>query len=381
MNDTLLTNINLVTPDGIIKNGALRVQAGKIAYAGALTDTVQDVNTPRQDGRGAWALPAFVDLHIHGFGGFGPELGTPDALLQMSAALARQGVGAFCPTLYCARPEQTEKLLRAISPALGHETGARILGFHLEGPFISPEKPGVMKPQDISAPSAEVLKRFWDASQGHIVAMTLAPELAGLEPVIAFCKEHHILMQAGHTNATYAQMENGAKAGITHVTHLFNAMRPIHHREPSAAGYVLMHQDISCEVIADGFHVRPEIVAWLKTIKPIDKIIAVTDALLPTGQMCPPFIANGEEVILENGVWKRKSDNVIAGSALTMLTALKNLVAWGYTLEQAVRCTAANPAALLGVQNMCGQLVQGADARVVLLSPGLELQDVIFPSK
>lgn len=379
MKDILLTHANLVTPTGIIQDGALLLTKGKIAYAGPLHGlTPAQQNGAQQDVRGAWALPAFVDLHIHGFGGFGPELGTPEALLHMSDALAAQGVGAFCPTLYCARPEQTEHLLRALAPAVGKETGARILGFHLEGPFISPEKPGVMKPQDICAPDLNVLQRFWEAAQGRIAAMTLAPELANIAPIIAFCKAHRILMQAGHTNATYTQMAQGAAAGIKHVTHLFNAMRPIHHREPAAAGYVLMHKDVSCEVIADGFHVRPEIVTWLKDIKPIDKIIAVTDALLPTGKTCPPFVANGEEVILENGVWKRKSDRVIAGSALTMLTAFKNLVSWGYSLEQAVRCTATNPAALLGVQNSFGQLVPGAEARVVLLTPALELQEVIF---
>lgn len=378
MKNGLLVNSRLVTPAGVVENGALWAENGVIRYAGEAAQLPQQARTlTPHDGRGAWAVPAFVDLHIHGFGGFGPELGTEQALLDMSDALARQGVGAFCPTLYCARPEQTEHLLRVLSPAVGREKGAQILGFHLEGPFISPAKPGVMKPQDICTPDVRVMERFWEAAQGHIAAMTLAPEREGIEPVIAFCKEHGILMQAGHTDATYAQMEQAAQTGIKHTTHLFNAMRPMHHREPGVVGYVLMHRNISCEIIADGVHVRPEIVSFLRQIKPIENIVAVTDALLPTGQDKPPFIANGEEVVLDGGVWKRSSDRVIAGSALTMARALKNLVSWGYSLPEAVRATATNAADLLG-QRTLGRLEQGAAARFVLLSETLDVQDTLM---
>ena len=377
MTDKLITNLRLVTPAGVVENGVLWLAGGKIAYAGTPQNLPAQARAcENRDGANAWAVPAFVDLHIHGFDGYGPELGTANALLNMSAALARKGVGAFCPTLYCARPEQTETLLRNISPALGKETGAKILGFHLEGPFISPDKLGVMKPQDLCAPDVRVMERFWHAANGHICAVTLAPELEGIDPVIRFCREHHILLQAGHTNATYAQMEQAAAKGIKHITHLFNAMRPLHHREPSAVGYALMHRDISCEIIVDGFHVRPEIVSFLREIKPIRNIIAVTDALLPTGKECPPFMANGEEVFLDNGVWKRQSDRVIAGSALTMAQALKNLVAWGYSLPEAVRCTATNAADLTGVSSF-GRLEQGAQARVVLLDDNLDVRDVL----
>jgi len=380
MKNYILSNIRLVTPSGVVENAALWAENGLIRYAGPADNLppTADGRFPRKNANGAWAVPAFIDLHIHGFGGFGPELGTPEALLEMSQHLARQGVGAFCPTLYCARPEQTQRLLCALAPAVGKETGAQILGFHLEGPFISPAKPGVMKPQDISAPDVSVLERFWQAAQGHLAAMTLAPELTGLGPVIDFCKEHHILMQAGHTDATYAQMAQAAGQGITHVTHLFNAMRPLHHREPAAVGYVLTHREISCEIIADGFHVRPEIISFLREIKPVQHIIAVTDALLPTGQTQPPFIANGEEVFLDNGVWKRKADGVIAGSALTMHQALKNLVAWGYPLVQAVLCTATNAADRLQKTEL-GRLEIGAPARIVLLDKDLNLQEVLQP--
>ena len=379
MNTYTLTSVHAVTPSGIIRDTALWVQDGLIRWVGpqeALPPAAAQL--PRTDGHGAWAIPAFVDLHIHGFGGFGPETGRAEDLLAMSAKLSEHGVAAFCPTLYSAPPAHMEKLLRALAPAFGQETGAQLLGFHLEGPFISPYKLGVMKPQDIAAPDVRVLERFWGAAQGHIAALTLAPELDGTAPVLDFCRRHGILVQAGHTNATYTQMEQAARAGVTHITHLFNAMPPFHHREAGAAGYALMHQAISCEVIADGFHVQPEIISFLRTVKPVSRIVAVTDALKPTGQPRGPYLANGEEVTLQDGVWKRVKDGVIAGSALSMARALRNLLRWGYTLPQAVLCTSSNAARLLG-QNHLGRVEAGAAANLVLLNADFEVQACLHP--
>jgi N-acetylglucosamine-6-phosphate deacetylase len=196
--------------------------------------------------------------------------------------------------------------------------------------------------------------------------MTLAPELPNIEPIIDFCRTHGILLQAGHTNATYEEFSLGAVRGVTHATHLFNAMSPFTQRAPGASGAVLMNPGISCEIIADGVHVHPDIVSFLRTVKPVENIVLVTDALRPTGQQKGPFIANGEEVILNGGVWKRKTDGVIAGSALTMARGVKNLVDFGYTLPQAGLCASANPARLLGLAHT-GRLETGCTADIVLL--------------
>jgi N-acetylglucosamine-6-phosphate deacetylase len=164
--------------------------------------------------------------------------------------------------------------------------------------------------------------------------------------------------------------------GITHATHFCNAMSPFHHRAPGAIGAVMMDRDFSCEVIADGFHVHPSIVSFLKGAKGIEKIVLVTDALLPTGQLQGPFYANGEEVVLEGGVWRRKVDNIIAGSALTMLQGVKNLMSWGYSLEDAVTCASTNPARLIGREDL-GVLKKGAAADLLLVDKNLSLQKVI----
>jgi len=363
----LLSRVRAVLENDVLNDASLWIENGLIRRVFSAEEALpaQAQNLPRLDGQNAYALPGLMDLHIHGFAGFGPETGTPEALLAMSRSLAANGVTAFCPTLYCGKPEEMERLLRALAPAVGKEQGAKIVGFHLEGPFISPQKPGVMKPQDIAPADLDVFKRLYEAADGKIASMTLAPELPGIEPVIAFCLEHKILPQAGHTNATYEAFLAGAKRGVTHATHLFNAMSPLTQRAPGAAGAVLLHPEISCEIIADGVHVHPDIVAFLKRVKPVENIVLVTDALKPTGQADGPFIANGEEVIFEK-VWKRKTDGVIAGSALTMARGVKNLVDFGYTLPEAAQCAATNPARLMKLKNT-GKIAAGFTADITLL--------------
>ncbi len=359
--------VNAVTPQGITNNAIITIENGIItSITPTKTSSAQPLLT---------AVPAFIDLHIHGAGGFGPEQKIPESLLQLSQVLARQGVSAFCPTLYGARPDQMAALLRALVPALGKETGARMLGFHVEGPFLSPEQPGVMRLQDMAPANLDDFKNMHDAAQGHIAIITLAPELPGIEPVIRFCLAHNILVQAGHTNATYEQMQHAANLGVRRVTHLGNAMSGLHHRAPGVLGAALENPQISCEVIADGKHVHPALLRLLKQLKPISHITAVTDALLPTGQTIGPFYANGDAVTLQDGVWKRNADGVTAGSALTMAGAFAQLCRAGYTLPQAAACTSTNAARLLGLN---AQLAPNAPANLVLLDEQFTVRQAIL---
>ena len=364
MFDLRLDHVTLITPQEIKENQTLYVQGGRMAVS-----QVHDAPAAHVlDAQGAYALPGLIDLHIHGFAGHGPELGSVEELWEMSRALVKYGVTAFCPTLYCAQPMQMQALLTKLAPAIGQEPGAKILGFHLEGPFISPQKPGVMRPQDIVSPQVEILTQLYQAAQGKIAIMTLAPELKDIGPIIDFCLQHHILPQAGHTNATYEEFIEGVRHGVSHATHAFNAMSPFTQRAPGAAGAVLMCPEVSCEIIADGVHVHPKIISFLGRVKREDQLVLVTDALLPTQQEQGPFVANGENVVFEGGVWRRETDRVIAGSALTMVQGIKNLVDFGFSLPQAVRCATANPAQRLGLADR-GSLEPGSRADILLLRP------------
>ena len=314
---------------------------------------------------GAFIAPGFIDTHIHGFGGFGTDDASTESVVEMSRLLARYGVTAFNPTLYPAAPAAMLDAVRNVSAALGKESGARIMGLHLEGPFISPDRLGVQRPETLSPVDLSFMEQLWEASEGHIVNMTVAPELKGMRELALFCIKKGIVLQGGHTDAKYENMVEGMQVGILHSTHLFNAMSKLDHRNPNAVGAILIHPEMSCEIIADGFHVHPDLMKLLQRDKPIDKIVLVTDALKPTEQAVGPFFANGEEVILHDGVFHRKMDDVIAGSSLTMIRGVNNLVAYGFSMEDAVKAASTNPAQVMRFARK-GTIIPGNDADLVV---------------
>lgn len=314
---------------------------------------------------GSYIAPGLIDTHIHGFGGFGTDDASTESVVEMSRLLAGYGVTAFNPTLYPAEPKALLKAIRNVAAAIGKESGARIMGLHLEGPFISPERLGVQRPETLSPVDLSFMEQLWEASGGHIVNMTVAPELKNMRELALFCVKKGIVLQAGHTNANYENMVEGMQVGILHTTHLFNAMSKLDHRNPNAVGAVLIHPEMSCEIIADGVHVHPDLFTLLRRDKPVDKIILVTDALKPTEQSEGPFIANGEEVVLRDGVFHRKIDDVIAGSSLTMIRGVQNLVRFGFSLEEAVKAASTNPAQVMRFARR-GTIIPGNEADLVI---------------
>jgi len=328
---------------------------------------------------GAYIAPGFIDTHIHGFGGYGTEDGT-EAVLKMSRLLAARGVTAFNPTLYPSEREHMLGIVRQITAAMGKEEGARIMGLHLEGPFISPERLGVQRPETVSPVDINFMEQLWDASNGHIINMTVAPELKHMRELALFCNKKGIVLQAGHTNADYGNMTEGMQVGILHSTHLFNAMRRLDHRNPNAVGAVLIHTEMSCEIIADGFHVHPDLFKLLMRNKPIGKIVLITDGLKPTEQKEGPFYANGEEVYFKNGVFFRKSDNVIAGSGLTMIRGIKNLVAEEFSISDAVKTASLNPAQIMRYYNQ-GAIIPGRYADITVFDNEFEIRLVMIGGK
>jgi len=309
--------------------------------------------------------PGFMDTHTHGFGGYGTEDLSAESILEMSRLLVQYGVTAFNPTLYPAEPALLLRTVKELASAIGREEGAQIMGLHLEGPFLSPDRLGAMKPGVVQPVDLDLMEKLWEAAGGRIVNMTVAPELKGMRELALFCLKKGIVLQAGHTNATYENMVEGMQAGILHSTHLFNAMSRMDHRNPNAVGSILIHPEMSCEIIADGFHVHPDLYKLLLRDKPVDKIVLVTDALKPTEQQTGPFFANGDEMVFRDGVFRRKADDIITGSALTMIRGVKNLVSFGFSLEEAVKTATSNPAQVMRYRNK-GTIIPGADADIVV---------------
>lgn len=315
---------------------------------------------------GANVAAGFIDTHIHGINGYDTADAEPESILEMSKALPEYGVTGFCPTLYPQPDENFLQAIHAVVSAMGKEEGAKILGMHLEGPFVSPEKPGVLTGKFMHAVDIDLMHKYLEAAQGNIAIMTVAPELKNMHELAIMAEKSGIVVSAGHSNATYENMLEGFQAGILHSTHFFNAMRRIHHRDPGVVGAIMIHSNVSCEVIADGYHVHKAVLELLLRVKPVHKIVLVTDALKPTGQKGGPLIANGEEVVLDNGLFKRKSDGTIAGSALTMIKGVQNMSEMGISLHDAIRMASINPANVLNRQGKIGSLIPGKDADVVV---------------
>ena len=319
------------------------------------------------DAEGAFIAPGLIDSHIHGFAGFGTEDLSVEAILEMSKELGRYGVTAFCPTIY---PMSEPDMLAAIGAcvdAIGNESGARVMGVHLEGPFISPARLGVQRPEFVRPVDLDLMERLYAAGRGFITNMTVAPELKGMRELALYCNKQGIVLQAGHTDATYENMLEGMQAGILHSTHFFNAMSRLHHRDPGAVGAIMIHSELSCEIIADGHHVHPDLIKLLMRDKPVSKVVLVTDSLKPTEQMNCPLFANREEVELRDGVFMRKKDDVIAGSALTMIHGLSNIVSWGVPIENAIEMASSNPARIIGLGKR-GLLVPGYEADLIVFN-------------
>ncbi len=317
------------------------------------------------DAEDAFIAPGFIDSHIHGFSGFGTEDLSTEAILEMSKELGRFGVTAFCPTIYPMSEEDMLASVRACVGAIGKENGARVMGVHLEGPFISQARLGVQRAEYVRPVDLDFMDRLCVAGNGFITNMTVAPELKGMRELALYCIKRGIVLQAGHTDATYENMLEGMQAGILHSTHFFNAMSRLHHRDPGAVGAIMIHSELSCEIIADGKHVHPDLIRLLMRDKPPSKVVLVTDSLKPTEQHNCPLFANREEVELLDGLFMRKSDGVIAGSSLTMIRGLQNIVSWGVAVENAVEMASSNPARILGLGKR-GLLVPGYEADVVV---------------
>lgn len=377
-----LHNATVFTGFSVMENCAVYIKDNKIVDVFNENRFLTKQFSPKVkiiNANGAYIAPGFIDTHIHGIGGFGTDDNKASSILKMSEILVEYGVTSFIPTLYSARPEEMIKSIKAVIKAMGNEKGAHILGLHLEGPFISADRLGVQSPDSISPVDLKLMEKLWKAAKGKIISMTVAPELKHMRELALFCIEKGINLQAGHTNAAYKNMVEGMQVRILHTTHLFNAMSRIHHRDPGAVGAVFIHPEISCELICDGVHVDPNLIKLLVNIKPHDKLVLVTDSLKPTKQKAEKPFANNEEVYL-NKCFYRKSDNVIAGSALTMIDGIKNLAAWGLPLEQAVKMASTNPALVHHIAHK-GQIAPGYDADLVVFNQDFHIIHTIIDGK
>jgi N-acetylglucosamine-6-phosphate deacetylase len=314
-----------------------------------------------------WIAPGLVDLHIHGAGGADLTCDAPTAAVaSVARILARRGVTSFCPTVSSARAAVYAKAIAAYAPR-AHDAAAESLGANLEGPFIDPERRGFQDPAVIRPASGDEMRQWIAAGPPAIV--TLAPEMAGgLEAVRALVAAGTVV-SIGHSGATAEQVRAALAAGARHATHLFNAMPPLHHREPGPAG-ALLTSSATLEVIADGIHLDPIVVDLVVRAAGPDRVCLVTDALAALGE--PPGKTRlGDREVISDGKAVRHGDGTLAGTAVSLDECLRNARRWLPWLApaQVVKMATSTPASVLGpkVAARKGRIAPGFDADAILL--------------
>lgn len=319
---------------------------------------------------GCTLLPGFIDVHIHGSGGADVMDATPQALERLSAFLPRHGVTGFYATTMTAPPPAT---LAAVEAVTAYQTlhtspvASRILGIHLEGPFISPQYPGAQHPDNIRPPDLAEFSRLLAA--GPVKLITLAPEAPGGMDLIRRAWEAGVRVVMGHTAATYAQAVQSIEAGASQTTHTFNAMTGLHHREPGVVGAALSDDRLYAQVIADNIHVHPAAMKILFRSKGAGRTLLITDAVRAAGMPPGEYELGGQAIFVQQGE-ARLADGTLAGSVLTMDQGLRNLMAaTGCDLAQIWPVTSLTPAQALGIDHEFGRIAPGYWADLVALSP------------
>lgn len=372
----MTTTIPTTAPTTMIGGGRVlgqRAPRSNVMLSGGLIESVSEEQPESSivvDAEGLIVSPGFIDLQING--GFGLDLATdPVDMWQLGQQLPRHGVTGFLPTIISSPAPVTASAMAALRQRPDGYVGAEPLGLHFEGPMLSPVRPGAHPTTGLVAADLDVIGD-WSRRSG-VALVTIAPELDNAPQVIAELVERGVTVSAGHSEATADEARLGVDAGVTLVTHLFNAMSPLGHRNPNLVGVALADPDLTVSLIVDGVHLAPEIVATAWRAKGSDRVVLITDAVSAMG-MGPGTFDLGRSVTIADDNAVRTADGVLAGSILTLDRAVRNLVACtGSEPADALRSVTATPAAVIG-QTDRGRLVPGSIADLVLLDAGLEVQ-------
>jgi N-acetylglucosamine-6-phosphate deacetylase len=361
----LLTSAMLYSPEPL-GPGSVLVEGGKVVALNECPPGVQSI-----DLGGASLGPGLIDLHTHGADGVDVTdawAAGGEAISRMARFFARHGVTAFMPTAATAPWEVTERAVGEIREAMAlPPRGARVLGVHLEGPFLNPDRLGAQSPDDCAAPSAESIARLIALVQGLPCIVTLAPEMEGGYEAIGVLVEAGVVVSLGHSVASFDQAQAAFAAGATQVTHLFNGMPPMHHRAPGLVGAALTTGGVRVELIADGVHLHPATVRLALAAKGVDGVLLVTDSMAATGCADGEYRLGPMEVIVRGGE-ARLASGALAGSTLTLERGVWNVARWTDAgLGGAWRMASLNPARQLGLDDRLGRLRPGYDADLTAL--------------
>jgi N-acetylglucosamine-6-phosphate deacetylase len=372
MEPRVLLRGNFIDEQGdLVKNGYVLIHNEKIEYAGDRhpLQKEEDVKT--------WELPAgfvmipgMIDVHIHGAAGADVMDGSTDALRTIASALPAEGTTSFLATTMTDKAVHIEKALEQTASYIKRQKrgAAEIIGIHLEGPFLSRKRTGAQPIEFIQYPSVERFEKWQGLAESQIRLVTLAPEEDSEKELTAHLAATNVIASIGHSDANYGEVKKGIAAGISHVTHLFNAMKGMHHRDPGVAGAALLEKELMVEVIPDGIHVCPEMMKLAYELTGSSRTILITDSMRAKGLVEGCYKLAGQQVTVKN---KRAvlHDGTLAGSILRMNDGIKNMRQFtGCSLADIVKMTSVNAAKELKLFHRKGSLSAGKDADITVLS-------------
>ena len=324
---------------------------------------------------GAIVLPGFVDQHIHGAGGSDGMDGTVEDIAIIAKTIAAEGTTSFLVTTMTQSPENITKALSAVKTYRETDKGdgARVVGVHLEGPFIAAAHKGAQPLEYVKAPDIETFDKYNEASGNSIRIVTLAPEVDGAAEFISHLTAQGIVASIGHTGAKYPDIEKAVSLGASNVTHTYNAQTALHHREIGTVGSAMLIDELNCEMICDTIHVSVPAMRLLVKNKPADKLTLITDAMRAKGIPDGVSELGGQTVYVKNGE-ARLADGTLAGSVLRMNRAVQNMVEKvGVPFTQAVDCATINPAKNLGIDNEVGSIAVGKRADFTVINANYDV--------
>ncbi|MEH7107690.1 N-acetylglucosamine-6-phosphate deacetylase [Bacillus sp. JJ1764] len=384
-NSILLKGMKIYTEDQTIEKGYIKVENQKIMEMGSIAnltneDGLKVIEVPEY----FHAVPGFIDVHIHGVNGADTMDATTEAIDTMATSLPREGTTSFLATTMTQEAAKIEAAIVNASNYIARQPTngvAEVVGIHLEGPFVNPKMAGAQPVQHITEPDLTLFKKWETLSNDTIRLVTIAPEQPGGLELIRYLKEKGIIASIGHTNATYEDVGRAIEAGANHVTHLFNQMRGLHHREPGVVGAAFLRKELVAELIVDGIHVHPEMVKLAYLQKQSEGLILITDSMRAKCMKNGQYDLGGQEVTVKDGK-ATLADGTLAGSILTLGHGVRNMMTYsGCSLHEVIKMASVNPAKQLKMYDRKGSLTVGKDADIVILDKQMEVAMTICRGK
>ncbi|MCM3169344.1 N-acetylglucosamine-6-phosphate deacetylase [Peribacillus frigoritolerans] len=377
MKTFIINNLMVYSEKETYKNGFIKVVDGKIAEVGPASQYKQDddakVITLSPDYQ---VIPGAIDIHIHGASNSDAMDATHDALSTMAKTLPKEGTTSFLATTMTQSTQAIESALLNAGKYIENQTQehAEIVGIHLEGPFISPARKGAQPEDYIVDPDVTLFKRWQEMAENQIRLVTLAPEQPNGLDLAAHLRGTGVVASIGHSDATYDQIDEAIQAGTTHVTHLYNGMRGLHHREPGVLGAAYLRDELYVELIADGIHCRPEMIKLAYKQITSERMILITDSLRAKWLEKGTYDLGGQPVNVDE-TKATLSDGTLAGSILKMNDAIKNTMKYtDCSMTDIIKMTAENPAKQLRIFDRKGSIQVGKDADLVILNHRLDVE-------